>query len=137
VRRSAQRLPGRLLARTIRLFEGERPLVGLVVAHRRDLRSKLRRLLERQLGKERCQHAVERATMPVRARRGLGRRAGNDQYQLATAKFGLGTSPRGEICERSTVQRLVHLGDLAGCGGAALRTEYFGTVLERLRGAVG
>src|SRR6202044_1038085 len=35
--RNTQRLPGRLLARTIRLFQLQRALVGLVVAHAGDL----------------------------------------------------------------------------------------------------
>src|ERR1035441_573663 len=60
------------------LFELQRPLVCLVVAHRGDLRRQPRRLLERQLRQQRLEHAVERALVACNAA-GIARRARDHQ----------------------------------------------------------
>ena len=89
LRLPTQRLPGRLLARTIRSFELERALIGLVVAHPGDPRGQVRRLLQRAA--PRAATSSARSSAPpwpsVALRGGLGRRAGDHEHDLAAREI--------------------------------------------------
>src|SRR6202050_2029380 len=104
---STQRLPGRLLGRTILLFQLQRPLVSFVAAHRGDLRGQMRRLLQRQFGQERLEHAIERAHWPRRPapRTRSGPPARGPPPDLAARKIRLRRGPRRQLRQRTAIQR--------------------------------
>src|SRR5580698_4649842 len=132
--RQKQRLPGRLLARTIRLFELERPLIRLVVADRGDARRQVRRLFQRQLLEERDERAIERAAVAIGSRFGYG--SGGDsrhhQYDLAALEIALAGSARCQFRQRCAIEGLMHLGELAGNRCLAVAAEALCAILERL-----
>ena len=91
-----QRLSGRLLARTILLFELQRALVCFVVADLGDLRRQARRLFERQFRQQRLQHTIERAAMTVGAALFVRRRrrARHQQDDFPAPEIGVGIGSR-------------------------------------------
>ena len=98
------------------LFELQRPLVGLVVAHRGDVRRETCGLLQRQLRRAaaRAPDRARRRDRPRRLRRPRARAAPATTSTISPrAKSASAAARRASCDERAAVQRLVQLGDLA------------------------